>query len=71
MTTRGDLERKLDFAFTLYDSDNNGILTKEKMKPVVYGMLDLIVRYELVWYFNMILTEFVFNRVLKETTLKI
>jgi Ca2+-binding EF-hand superfamily protein len=48
LTTRGDLERKLDFAFTLYDSDNNGILTKEKMKPVVYGMLDLIVRYELV-----------------------
>ena len=45
MTTRGDLEKKLDFAFTLYDSDNNGLLTKEEIKPVVYAMLDLIVKY--------------------------
>lgn len=43
LTSKGDLQKKLDFTFTLYDLDNNGTLTREEVKAVVVGMLDLLV----------------------------
>ena len=43
LTSKGDLQKKLDFTFSLYDIDNNGTLTTDEVKAVVIGMLDLLV----------------------------
>lgn len=42
MTSRGDLRKKLEFAFTLYDTDNNGYLDKNEIRDVITGMLELL-----------------------------
>ena len=42
MTSRGDLKKKLEYAFELYDSDGNGYLDSTEVREVVKGMLDLL-----------------------------
>ncbi len=42
MTSKGDLNRKLEYAFDLYDADRNGYLDKNEVREVVTGMLDLL-----------------------------
>lgn len=44
MTSRGDPQKKLEFAFEVYDADNNGYLDSAELKTVIHGMLDLLVR---------------------------
>jgi Ca2+-binding EF-hand superfamily protein len=33
------LGKKLEYAFTLYDADNNGYLDINEVRGVIYGML--------------------------------
>lgn len=42
LTSRGDLNRKLEYAFILYDTDNNGYLDRNELRTVLTGMLDLL-----------------------------
>ena len=42
MTSRGDAAHKLDYAFTVYDTDGNGYLDRNELKMVITGMLDLL-----------------------------
>ena len=42
MTSKGDLQTKLVYAFKLYDADNNGFLTTNEVHEVLSGMLDLL-----------------------------
>jgi Ca2+-binding EF-hand superfamily protein len=42
LTSKGDLNRKLEYAFDLYDADRNGYLDKNEVREVVTGMLDLL-----------------------------
>ena len=42
MTSRGDLRKKLEYAFQLYDTDNNGTLNNAEVSAVVGGMLDML-----------------------------
>jgi len=42
LTSKGDLNRKLEYAFDLYDADRNGYLDKNEVREVVIGMLDLL-----------------------------
>lgn len=42
LTSRGDLRKKLEYGFALYDSDNNGYLDREELREVIVGMLDLL-----------------------------
>jgi Ca2+-binding EF-hand superfamily protein len=42
LTSKGDLKRKLEYAFELYDSDGNGYLDQKEIKEVITGMLDLL-----------------------------
>jgi Ca2+-binding EF-hand superfamily protein len=39
---KGDLKRKLEYAFQIYDDDGNGYLDKDEIKNVINGMLDLL-----------------------------
>ncbi len=41
ITSKGDLKQKLEYAFELYDADNNGILTANEINEVVIGMLGI------------------------------
>ena len=36
--TKGEMEKKLNYVFALYDTDNNGFLTKEEVKDGFKGM---------------------------------
>ena len=42
ITSKGDLATKLQYAFELYDADNNGYLTPNEVQEVLAGMLDLL-----------------------------
>lgn len=42
LTSRGDLATKLDYAFDVYDADENGSLTSEEVRAVIYSMLDML-----------------------------
>lgn len=42
LTSRGDLKKKLEYAFELYDADNNGYLDPNEIKTVLTGMFDLL-----------------------------
>ena len=42
MTSRGDPKKKLEYAFGLYDADNNGTLDMNEVRAVLFGMLDLL-----------------------------
>ena len=42
ITSKGDLQQKLVYAFELYDADNNGYLTSNEVQEVIGGMLDLL-----------------------------
>ncbi|CAF0713655.1 unnamed protein product [Brachionus calyciflorus] len=42
LTSRGDPKKKLEYAFTLYDADNNGTLDMAEVRSVLVGMLDLL-----------------------------
>ena len=42
ITSKGDLQQKLVYAFELYDADNNGYLTSNELQEVLTGMLDLL-----------------------------
>ena len=42
MTSRGDLKKKLEYAFALYDADLNGYLNLNEVRLVLNGMLDLL-----------------------------
>jgi len=42
LTSRGDLKTKLDYAFDVYDADNNGSLTAAEVRAVIHGMLDML-----------------------------
>ena len=52
LTSRGDLKSKLDYAFELYDSDNNGSLTTAEIKPILHAMLDLLVCFFVFMFFK-------------------
>ncbi len=41
ITSKGDLKQKLEYAFEMYDADNNGILSRKEIKEVVVGMLGI------------------------------
>ena len=41
VTTKGTVDQKLEYAFDLYDLDNNGYLDREEVFDVIYSMLDL------------------------------
>ncbi len=38
----GEPQQKLEYAFTLYDSDGNGTLDKNEVRSVLTAMLDLL-----------------------------
>lgn len=42
LTSRGDIKKKLEYAFMLYDADQNGYLDNNEIKEVIIGMLDLL-----------------------------
>ncbi len=42
MTSRGDLRKRLEYAFVCYDTDNSGYLDYNELKSVLSGMLDLL-----------------------------
>jgi Ca2+-binding EF-hand superfamily protein len=42
LTSRGDIRTKLEYAFTLYDRDNNGFLDSREIRTVLLAMLDLL-----------------------------
>ena len=42
LTSKGDLKKKLEYAFELYDSDGNGYLDHKEIRDVITGMLDLL-----------------------------
>ncbi|RNA04105.1 neuronal calcium sensor 2-like [Brachionus plicatilis] len=42
LTTEGEPKEKLEYAFDLYDVDENGSLTSEEVRSVIVGMLDLL-----------------------------
>ncbi len=42
LTSRGDLKKKLEYAFALYDIDKNGYLDFNELEYVLKGMLDLL-----------------------------
>jgi Ca2+-binding EF-hand superfamily protein len=39
---RGDIKKKLEYAFEIYDSDGNGYLDNNEIREVIKGMLDLL-----------------------------
>ena len=41
LLTKGDLKKKLEFCFEIYDCDNNGFITKDELTKVLDGMYDL------------------------------
>ena len=43
MTSKGDLRKKLEFAFDIYDSDNNGDLSYNELSNGLQAMLKLLV----------------------------
>jgi Ca2+-binding EF-hand superfamily protein len=42
LTARGDLRKKLEYAFDMYDSDRNHTLDYNEVLAVIAGMLDLL-----------------------------
>ncbi len=42
ITSRGDLKKRLEYAFACYDADNSGYLDYDELKAVLGGMLDLL-----------------------------
>jgi Ca2+-binding EF-hand superfamily protein len=42
LTSRGDVKAKLEYAFDLYDENNDGILDRTEIKNVIYIMLDVL-----------------------------
>jgi Ca2+-binding EF-hand superfamily protein len=42
LTSRGDAKKKLEYAFALYDRDNNGYLDQREVRTVLLAMLDLL-----------------------------
>ena len=42
MTSKGDVRKKLEYAFVLYDADGNGYLDNNEVRAVLTGMLDLL-----------------------------
>ena len=42
MTSRGDQQSKLEYAFDIYDADDNGTLDRSELQAVIYGMLDML-----------------------------
>lgn len=42
LTSRGDLRKKLEYAFALYDADGSGSLDSAEVRAVLSGMLDLL-----------------------------
>jgi len=42
---RGTVEEKLLWAFSLYDTDGDGIITREELLDVVSGIYDLMGKY--------------------------
>ena len=41
LTNRGDMRRKLEYTFDLYDSDKSGYLVKNDIRDIIYGMCDV------------------------------
>ena len=42
MTSRGDPKKKLEYAFDMYDVENNGTLDQNELTTGITGMLDLL-----------------------------
>ncbi len=48
LTSRGDLKKKLEYAFALYDQDDNGSLTSIEVRSILVAMLDMLVSTGLI-----------------------
>jgi len=48
LTSRGDLKKKLEYAFALYDQDDNGSLTSIEVRSILVAMLDMLVSINII-----------------------
>ena len=48
LTSRGDQKQKLEYAFELYDVDDNGYLDKKEVSEALEAMLDLLGNFTLL-----------------------
>ena len=42
LTNHGDMRRKLEYSFDLYDVNKTGYLEKNDIKDIVYGMVEIL-----------------------------
>ena len=45
LTTRGDMRKKLEYAFDIYDIDRNGFLDKKEVSQLLVAMIDLLGKF--------------------------
>jgi Ca2+-binding EF-hand superfamily protein len=41
LTSRGDLKRRLEYAFELYDTNHDNALEVDEVREIIYGILEL------------------------------
>ena len=46
VTSKGDMKKKLEFSFDLFDTNDNGDLTSDELNTGLIAMLKLLVFYE-------------------------
>jgi Ca2+-binding EF-hand superfamily protein len=58
ITSRGDQRSKLQYAFELYDADNNGWLSQAELKEVLLGMYDTKPFFFLIDFYPLLISIF-------------